>query len=101
MKNNSKINVPAVLAYIFWIGWIIAFIVRDKSDRFAALHLNQALVLNIIVTLAGVLRIVPLLGHLAYNIVSIAALILLFMGIYRALTWDERPIPFIGEIRIF
>lgn len=99
--NQGRLNVPAILAYISWIGWIVAFIVRDKSDRFAAHHLNQAMVLNILATIAGILRIVPLLGHLAYNIVSLVVFVLWCIGIYRAFTWNDTPIPYIGQIRIF
>ena len=51
MYNNSR--TVAVVSYITWIGWIIAFLIRDKTDRFAAHHLNQALVINLL-KIAGV-----------------------------------------------
>ena len=99
--NNTKINVPAVVAYLSWIGWLIAFFIRDPRDRFAAFHLNPALMLQILGTIAGILRIVPILGSLAYNIVSLVVFVLWCIGIYRAFTWNDTPIPFIGNIRIF
>lgn len=99
--GNTKLNVPAILAYLSWIGWFIALFIRDKSDRFSAFHLNQALMLQILATIAGILRIVPLLGHLAYDIVSLAVFILWCIGIYRAFTWSDKPLPIIGQIRIF
>jgi uncharacterized membrane protein len=98
--NKGKANIPAIIAYITWLGWFIALFVRDTNDRFATMHLNQALVLNILVSLAGILRIIPLLGSIAYNIVSIAVFILWCMGIYRAITWRDDPLPFIGDIHI-
>ena len=99
--NNTKINVPAVVAYLSWIGWLIAFFIRDPRDRFAAFHLNQAVILQILATVAGILRIVPILGSLAYNIVSLVVFVLWCIGIYRAFTWNDTPIPIIGDIRIF
>ena len=33
MYNNRARRV-AVLSYITWIGWIIAFLIRDKYDEF-------------------------------------------------------------------
>ena len=49
----KKSNTAAVAAYITWIGWIIAFLIRDKTDGFVAHHLNQALVINLL-KIAGV-----------------------------------------------
>ena len=100
MNNGRSVNIPAVVAYLSWIGWIIAIVMRDPTDPFAAHHMNQALVLNIVSLLAGVLNILPLIGNLASMIVSVAMLVLWVMGIYRAATWDDRPLPIIGDIHL-
>ena len=97
--NRKQINVPAAVSYFSWIGWFIALFIRDANDRFTTMHLNQALVLNILGSIAGILRIVPLLGSLAYNLVTLVVFVLWCMGLYRAITWREDPLPFIGEIR--
>lgn len=99
--NKGSVNVQAVISYITWVGWLIAMFTRNPSDRFAAFHLNQALVLNICATLAGILRIVPLLGALAYNIVSIVVFVLWCIGLYRAVIGSDEPIPIIGQFRLF
>ena len=100
LMNQNKLNVPAIISYISWLGWFVALLVRDRNDRYAAFHINQALVLNILASVAGILRIVPLLGSLAYNIVSLVVFVLWCIGIYRAITWNDDPLPLIGEIRI-
>lgn len=92
MNGNSRI--AAILAYITWIGFFIALIMRDPADRYTAHHINQALVLNIAGLLGGALAIIPILGTIAGGIVSIAIFVLDIMGIYRAATGSTEPLPF-------
>lgn len=99
--NNKSLNIHAILAYITWIGWLFAFFTRNKADRFAALHLNQALIINVLASISGILTIVPLLGSLAYRIVNLAVFVLWCIGIYRAFTGNDEPLPLIGDFRLF
>ena len=98
MKNNSKL--AAVISYITWIGWVVALVIRDPSDRFAAHHINQALVINILEVVAGVFAIFPLIGGLARNIVELIVLVFWILGIYRAATGSTQPLPLIGDIHL-
>ena len=100
MKMNGNNKTAAIAAYITWIGFIIAICIGDRSDRYVAHHLNQALVLNIISVLGGVLGVIPLVGNLAASIVSVAVLVFWIMGIYRAATGSTEPLPFIGDIHL-
>lgn len=100
MNSKKALNIPAIISYLSWIGWVIALIVRDPADRFAAHHLNQALILNIISILVGIITRVPLLGGIVSFVLSLAALVLWIMGIYRAIMWDDRPLPLIGDIHL-
>lgn len=96
--NTNKI--AAMAAYISWIGFLIAILIGDRSNRYVAHHLNQALVLNIISVLGGALTIVPILGGTAASIVSLAVFIFWIMGIISAYKEDTKPLPFIGDIHI-
>lgn len=96
--NNNKI--AAIAAYISWIGFIIAILIGDRSNRYVAHHLNQALILNIISVLGGALTIIPILGGLAASIVSLVVLVFWIMGIYNAYKEKTDPLPFIGDIHI-
>ena len=98
MNGNNK--TAAIAAYITWIGFIIAICIGDRSDRYVAHHLNQALVINIASVLGGVLGVIPLVGNLAASIVSVVVLVFWIMGIYRAATGSTEPLPFIGDIHL-
>ena len=72
----------SIVAYITWIGLIIAFCAGDKEG--AKFHLNQALV----IFLFGLLVWIPCLGQI-WGIFMIAAI-----------NQEEKPVPLIGGIKI-
>ncbi|MDO4518421.1 MAG: hypothetical protein Q4B78_04355 [Bacillota bacterium] len=98
--NSKNSNAVAIIAYITWIGFIVALFIREEGDDFTRLHLNQALVLNLLSTFAGILTIIPLLGSLVYSLVAIVTFVFWVIGLYRAITWNDKPLPFVGEIQI-
>ena len=57
-------------------------------------------ILNIASIVGGVLRVIPLIGGMASNIVSLALLVLCIMGIARALRGSAEPLPVIGDIHL-
>lgn len=99
--DRRSLNLPALISYLSWPGWIIAVLIRDKTDPFAAHHINQSLILNIISIIAGVAGRLPVVGGLISFIVSLVVLVLWIMGIIRAVMWDDRPLPLIGDIHLF
>lgn len=99
--GNRGLNLPALIGYMSWPGWIIAVLIRDKTDPFAAHHLNQALILNILSIIAGVVARLPLIGGLASFALSLVFIVLWVMGIVRAVMWDDRPLPIIGDLHLF
>jgi|LFRM01.2.fsa_nt_gb uncharacterized membrane protein len=96
MNSNSK--AASIAAYITWVGFLIALIVRDPADRFTAHHMNQALVLNVIGIAAGALNIIPIIGNIAGLVIGVGVFVLDIMGIARAASGSMEPLPFIGEI---
>lgn len=98
MDNRNK--TAAIAGYITWIGFIIAICIGDRSDRYVAHHLNQALVLNIASLVGGVLGVIPLIGNIASSLVSLVVLVFWIIGIYRAAIGSTEPLPFIGDIHL-
>ena len=97
-ERNSR--TVAVVSYITWIGWIIAFVIRDRSDTFALHHLNQALVINLLKIAGGLCAAVPGIGHSVSAVVGIAAFVFIVMGIYRAANYRTDPLPLVGEFHL-
>jgi len=97
--NNNK-NLFAAISYITWVGFLIATLMGDRSDRFMAHHLNQALVINIASILGGVLTVIPILGSIASGLISLAVLVLGIMGVVSAYRGSMQPLPIIGDIHL-
>jgi len=74
----------AIVSYITWIGWLIAFFAGQKDDEFAKHHLNQTLIIIII-------GIIPL------GVTQLFATVLWFMGIINAFQGEAKPLPLIGN----
>ena len=80
----------SIVAYITWIGLIIAFCAGDREG--AKFYLNQALV----VFLFSLLSIIPCIGW----IWAIFMLVCWIMGLIAAINQEEKPVPLIGGIQI-
>lgn len=80
----------SILAYITWVGLLIAFVAGDKDG--AKFHLNQALV----IFLFSLLSLIPCIGW----IWAIFMLICWIMGLIAAINQEEKPVPLIGNIKI-
>ena len=78
------------VAYLTWIGLLIAFVAGDKEG--AKFHLNQALV----IFLFSLLSIIPCIGW----IWGIFMLVCWVIGLIAAIKEEEKEVPLIGSIKI-
>lgn len=101
MKNKAL----AVIAYIPFIGWLIAFL-RYKSEEeknsLVRYHLGQALGITIfgiaIVILIGVMfSLIPSLASIV-SLAGLLPLIMLIYGIVSAFRESLSPVPGIGKL---
>lgn len=83
-------KVTSIVAYITWVGLLLAFILGDREG--AKFHLNQALVIWLI----GFLSFIPVVGL----IISILCIIGSIVGIISAIQGTEKEIPVLGKIKI-
>jgi len=91
----------AVLSYITWIGWLISMFARKKEDTLVSHHLNQALVIWIISTVAGLLARIQIGAvQTVAGIVGLLCFVFCIWGIIRAAKGSEEPLPLIGGIKI-
>lgn len=98
MYAHSKLY--SVLGYFTWIGWIVAFILRDRRDELVRQHLNQALILNLISSVASIMSRADGFIGWAGGIIDLATLILFIWGVVRAFKMSAEPLPLVGGFRI-
>ena len=80
----------SIVAYITWIGLIIALVLGDREG--AKFHLNQALV----IMLASLLWIMPCIGLLW----GIFCFVCAVMGCVSAINGEEKEVPLLGQIKL-
>lgn len=79
-----------IVAYITWIGFILAVILGDKEN--SKFHINQALVIG----LFSLLSVIPCLGQ----IWGIFMIVCWFIGFIAAINGEEKAVPVVGHIRL-
>ena len=85
-----------IVAYLTWIGFIIAFVSGDKEN--SKFHLNQALVLNLF-ALIGSLTWIPIVGIFA-GLWSIFVFVCCIIALIGAVNGEEKEVPLLGKIKI-
>ncbi len=78
------------LAYITWIGLLIAFL-TGKENRYVMYHVQQGLVLLI----ASLLTVIPFIGWFLW---SIFILVCAIIGIINGFSGKVQPLPLIGKL---
>lgn len=87
-----------IVAYITWIGLLIAFFAGDKEG--AKFHINQALVIWLGYIVAYVISWVPIVGGLVAAVLDIFLFVCFILGLISACKDEEKEIPLIGQIKI-
>lgn len=86
-----------IVAYITWIGWIVAFCAGTRQE--SKFHLNQALVIWLINIVLMILAYIPIVNIVA-GILSIVMFVFWIMGLVGACQGNEKELPLIGSIKI-
>ena len=100
LENVQEPKTYAVCAYITWIGWFCAFFLRNKNSEFTTHHVNQALVINILSILGGIISRYAFLGQTLSTIIDALMLVVWVLGILSAVRGNTKPIPVISDIKI-
>lgn len=91
-------KITGIVAYITWIGWLIAFLAGDKEG--AKFHLNQALVIMLASLISGVIGCIPVVGTIISLVAGIFIFVCWIMGLVAACQGVEKEVPLIGKIKI-
>lgn len=95
--NKTEDTTVAVIAYLTFIGLIIAFVMNnDKKDPFAAYHIKQSLGLTVCGIAVFAVGMIPILGWLVSFFGSLFLLYLWIMGLINSINGKVKPVPVLG-----
>lgn len=86
------------VAYITWIGWIIAYCSGDKEG--AKFHLNQSLAIWIVSIGLGIIGVIPIIGWIVGMVGGIFIFVCWVIGLISAINEEEKEVPLIGKWKI-
>ncbi len=94
----------AIISYLTWIGWIIAFVLYNSNkSKLAAYHIRQSLGLMIIAVVLYIIMFIflfiPVLGWIISILIYISLIgvfVLWVIGLVSAINGQEKPVPIIG-----
>lgn len=90
MEVTMDAKTTGIVAYLTWIGLLIAYLAGDKEG--AKFHINQSLVL----VLFGLLGAIPVVGWI-WEIFMFVCWLIAFIG---AVQGQEKEVPLLGKIKI-
>lgn len=86
------------VAYLTWIGLIVAFCAGDKEG--AKFHLNQALVIMLAGLAGTIVAFIPFVGPIVGGLWSIFCFVCWILGLIAAINQEEKEVPLLGQIKI-
>lgn len=95
METTPAGKIHAVVAYLTFLGWIIAyFLNRDAKNKFATYHIKNMFGLLLILFVAQIMQT----QHLLFGeVLWLLAFVLWVISLVMALTNKQKGIPFLSE----
>ena len=92
-------NIEGALAYLLGFVTGIVFLLIEKESQFVRFHAMQSTVTFIVIFIVNViLGYIPFIGWALNSIVSLVALILWLLGMYKAYKGELYKFPVFGDI---
>ena len=91
-KTEGRLSnrVTGIVAYIGWIGFLVAILAGDYISR--PFHVNQALLVH----LFSLLAFIPFIGW----VWAVVMVVFWAMGLYYAVKEQKKELPLIGGFRL-
>ena len=92
----TKKNTFAIVAYLWWIGFLIAYF-KNQSERnpLTSFHIRQVLGLLLVNTGASV--VYKYIGDTLGSFLILGTFVLWIMGLVSAIRGEAKTVPLIGE----
>lgn len=99
MKNTAKGNYKAILAYITFIGLIIAYVLNmDEKDKFVTYHIKNMFGLVILLFISTTFFQGNYLLQYLGQLVWVASFFMWVFSLLMAITGKSKGIPVISEL---
>lgn len=87
-----------IVAYLTWIGLLVAFLAGDKEG--AKFHINQSLVLVLASLILGIVSAIPFVGWIVGALGELFLFVCWIIAFVGAVQGQEKEVPLLGQIKI-
>lgn len=95
-RNTNDPVIVSVIAYIAFIGLVIAFVLNRPQQELASFHIRQALGIYLLFTVSSFVMIVPIIGWIAGMVGILLGVVLWIIGIIDAINKRQCPVAVLG-----
>lgn len=99
--EKKQDNTLAWVSYITIIGWIVALVMYNDSQKgnsIVRFHLRQSFGIYLLLIAGSMVAIFPVIGWLIWFVVSIAGFVFWLLGLIAAAQNEEKPVPIVGAL---
>lgn len=94
-KDISENKVIALCPYVFSVLGVIVALLATRESRYVAFHAKQALKIYVCYALATFVNVVPLLGQIAYAVISVLVVIAIIAGFFNVCNGKAKEAMFV------
>lgn len=89
----------AALCYLVFPVIFVALLAEPNS-KFIRYHVNQAIMIDVLMIASCIVAIIPFLGWIACAVASVAAVVFYIMGTVRAFKGQAKNVPIVGKYTV-
>ncbi|NLS98816.1 MAG: hypothetical protein GXY00_02405 [Bacteroidales bacterium] len=98
-SNQMDAKTKAIVAHIFFIGWVIALVINmNQKEEYASYYIRQNLGLILLGFALSIISTVPLIGWLIGIIGGIVSFIFWLMSLIWSISGEMKPVPWLGQL---
>ncbi|MEG0570651.1 MAG: hypothetical protein RR497_03295 [Oscillospiraceae bacterium] len=104
--DQQDVNSTKSLAWLSYLGlFLLIPMLANKNSPFTKFHVNQGLVLLILMVieffLSVIVKLIPIIGTVIGIAMDLALLALMIYGIVNAVQGKAKRLPLIGNIELY
>jgi uncharacterized membrane protein len=98
-EDRERNRYLACLCYLFFPTMFLALLAEPNS-KFLRYHINQVILIYVLILAGAIVAIVPFLGWLACAVAEVASVVFCIMGAVRAFKGQAKTTPIIGKYTV-
>ena len=89
-------KVVGIVAYLTFIGWIVALIMNNPKTEYGSFHIRQSLGIMLLFFASAIITMIPFLGWIVGVVGYLFGFVLWIIGLIGAIQEKNQSVPVLG-----